>query len=155
MRCDHLLKCFLHRLIIFDIVGEELRVERLGQLGAVAIERVGLERLAPRAVVGGLAVLDGRVVRHVDGLGDRAGDERLGRRHHVNVAVDREEPLAFATAGVGTIEHRQMLGLEVRCAFQRHGAADVLVGSVDILLREAQMRAGDRTWGHPAVRLAP
>ena len=135
-----LLERFVDCVVLFDIVGQELRVERLRQLGAVAIERVGLQRHAPGPHVGVLAVLDGRVVRHVDRLGDRAGDEGLGRRHHVDVALDRQVALALAAARVGAIEHRQMLVLEVRCAFQRHGAADMLVGRVDILLREAQMR---------------
>ena len=82
-------------------------VERLRQLGAVAIERVGLQREPPGQHVGRLAVLDRRVVRHVDGLGDRAGDEGLRRRHHADVALDREIALADAPAGIGAVEHRQ------------------------------------------------
>ena len=82
------------------------------ELGAVAVERVGLQRQLPGQHVGLLAVLDGRVVGHVDGLGDGARDEGLRRRHHADVALDREVALADLAAGIGAVEHRQVLGLE-------------------------------------------
>ena len=112
-----------HLVGVLLLVGEELRVQRLRQLGAVAVERVGLQRQPPGEHVGVLAVLDRGVVRHVDGLGDRAGDERLRRRHHADVALDREVALADPAAGVGAVEHRIVLGLQVRRAFHRHRAA--------------------------------
>ena len=115
-----------------------MRVERLRQFRAVAIERVGLQAEAPGEHVGVLAILDRRVVRHVDGLRDRAGDERLRRRHHADVALDREIALANAPAGVGAIEHREMLGLEIGRAFERHRAAGVRVGGLDLGLGEAE-----------------
>ena len=87
-----------------------------------------------------LAVLDRRLVRHVDGLGDGAGDERLRRRQHADVAVDREVALAGAAARIGAVEHGVVLGLQVRRAFDRHGAADVDVGGLDLALGEAEMR---------------
>ena len=115
-------------------------LQRLRELGAVAVERVGLERELPGQQVGRLAVLDRGVVRHVDGLGDRARDERLRRRHHADVALDREVALAGAAARIGAVEHRIVLGLEVRRAFDRHRAADVDVGGLDLALGEADVR---------------
>ena len=47
--------------------------------------------------------------------------------------------LAGAPARVGAVEHRVVLGLEVRRAFDRHRAADVDVGGVDLALGEAEM----------------
>src|SRR3990170_2362789 len=82
-----------HFVLLLLLVGEELRVERLRQFGAVAIERVGLEREPPGQKIGLLAVLDARVVRHIDGLGDGAGDKGLRRRHHADMTLDREETL--------------------------------------------------------------
>ena len=52
---DDLLGDFL-RLVVG--VGDELRGERLRQLGAVAIERVGLQRELPGQEIGRLAILD-------------------------------------------------------------------------------------------------
>ena len=40
--------------------------------------------------------------------------------------------LALASARVGAIEDGQVLGLQVRRAFERHGSADVLVGGFDV-----------------------
>ena len=127
-------------VLVVLLVGDQRGVERLRQLGAVAVERVGLERQLPGQHVGALAVLDRRVVRHVDGLGDGARDEGLGRRHHADVALDREVALADLAAGVGAVEHRQVLVLEEGRAFERHRAADMDVGGLDVLLGEAERR---------------
>ena len=135
----------LDGVVVVLLVGDELALQRLRQLRAVAVERVGLERELPRQHVGRLAVLDRRVVRHVDGLGDRARDERLRRRHHADVAVDREIALAGAAARVGAVEHGVVLGLQMRRAFDRHGAADVDVGGLDLALGEAEMRRAGRS----------
>src|SRR5262245_41514868 len=80
---------------------DQLRLQRLRELRAVAVERVGLERELPGEQIRRLAVLDRGVVGHVDGLGDRPGDEGLRRRHHADVALDREVALAVAPAGIG------------------------------------------------------
>ena len=128
------------RVVLVLLVGDELALQRLRELGAVAVERVGLERQLPGEQVRRLAVLDRGVVRHVDGLGDRAGDERLRRRHHLDVALDREVALADLAARVGAVEHRIVLGLEVRRALDRHRAADVDVRGLDLALAEAQVR---------------
>src|SRR5207253_3275891 len=83
-----------------DVCSSDLRlltvvgggVERLGKLGAIAVQRHRLEHAAPARLVGALDVLDGGVGGHVDGLADGARDERLqiGRascRERVNRAV--------------------------------------------------------------------
>ena len=128
----------LDGVVLVLLVRDELALQRLRELRAVAVERVGLERELPGQQVGRLAVLDRGVVRHVDGLGDRARDERLRRRHHADVALDREIALAGAAARIGAVEHRVVLGLEVRRALDRHRAADVDVGGVDLALGEAE-----------------
>ena len=46
------------RVLVLVVAGDELRGQRLRQLGAVAIERVGLEREAPGQQIGLLAILD-------------------------------------------------------------------------------------------------
>ena len=48
--------------------------------------------------------------------------------------------LPMPAARIGAVEHRQMLGLQVRRAFERHGAAAVGVGGLDLGLGEAQRR---------------
>ena len=57
-----------------------------------------------------------------------------------------EIALADLAAGVGAVEHRIVLGLQVRRAFERHRAADVDVGGLDLALGEAdgleQVEAG-------------
>ncbi len=123
-------------VVIADL--QHLRGERLRQLRAVAIERVGLQRELPGQHIGIAAILDGRVVRHVDRLGDRARDEGLARRHHADMAFDRQRPLADTAARIGAIEHRQVLRLQMRRAFERHRAADMQVGGVDFGLGEAE-----------------
>ena len=120
------------------LVGDQLGVQRLRQLRAVAVERVGLQREAPGEHVGLLAILDAGVVGHVDRLRDRARDEGLRRRHHADVALPGKVAHPGAAAGVGAVEHRVMLALQVRRALHRHRAADVDVGGVDVGLGEAE-----------------
>ena len=125
-------------VVLLVVALDQLAVQGLRQLRAVAVEGVGLQGQPPAQHVGVLAVLDGGVVRHVDGLRDRPGDERLRRRHHADVALDREIALAGAAAGIGAIEHRIMLELQVRRALQGHGAAGENVGGLDLGLGEAE-----------------
>ena len=140
-------------VLVLLLVGDQRGVERLRQLRAVAVERVGLERQLPRQHVGALAVLDRRVVRHVDGLGDRARDEGLRRRHHADVAFDREVALAEPAAGAGAVEHRQVLGLQMRRAFERHRAADMRCWRRSMsLLREAERGQQIEAAGRRAAR---
>ena len=139
-RCGRLVEERLDDVVVLVLVGDELALQRLRQLRAVAVERVGLQAELPGQEVGRLAVLDGGLVRHVDGLGDGAGDERLRRRQHADVAVDREVALAGAAARIGAVEHGVVLGLQMRRAFDRHGAADMDIGGLDLALGEAEMR---------------
>ena len=68
------------------------------------------------------------------------GDEGLRRRHHADVALGREGAVADAAARVGAVEHRQMLGLEERRAFEGHRPAAPGVGGVDLGPAEAEGR---------------
>ena len=72
------------------VVAQQARGQRLRQLRSIAVERGRLEAEPPGQHVGLLAILDGRRVRHVDRLRDRPQDEGLHRRHHPDVAVDRQ-----------------------------------------------------------------
>ena len=108
----------LLRLLVLLVVGDELGTERLRQFGTVAIERIGLQGEAPGQHIGVLAILDRRIVRHVDRLRDRAGDEGLRGGEHADMALDREIALAGAPARAGAIEHLIMLDLEMRRALQ-------------------------------------
>src|SRR5262249_46013179 len=119
---------------------------RLRELRAVAIERIGFEPELPGENVSRLAVLNRRLVRHIDGLGNGAGDERLRRRQHADVTVDRQEALAGAPARIGEVEHGIMFGLEMRRTFDRHGAADIDVRRLDLALGEAEMSEEVEIW---------
>ena len=66
--------------------------QRLADLAVVAVDRGRLEAELPRLQVDVLDLLDRGVLRQVDRLGDRAGQERLGGRHHPHVAHRLEGP---------------------------------------------------------------
>ena len=125
---------------VFAVLGEELRGKRLRELGAVAVERVRLKPQLPRQHVGFAAFGHRRRIRHVDGLRDRARDERLGGGEHVDMALPGERALAAFAAWARAIEHGKMLRLEARRAFERHRSADILVRGFDLGLREADCR---------------
>ena len=122
------------------VVAKQARGQGLRQFRAVAIECGRLEAEPPGHQVGVLAILDRRRVRHVDGLRDRPRDEGLRRRHHADVAFGRQSAGAGAAARAGAIENRQMLGLQVRRAFEGHRAAAPGVGGVDLGPAEAERR---------------
>jgi hypothetical protein len=115
------------------------RGQRLGDLAVVAVDRDGLQAQTPRVDVELLDVLDRRLLRHVDGLGDRPADERLDGRHHLNVSavMDGEIP-----HGAG--EHGHVLGPQIRRAHDRVVLIDVGDDLSDLALRVAQpvQRAG-------------
>src|SRR3954453_17357291 len=69
-------------------------LQRLGGLGAVAVDRESLEALLPAVAVGVGDVGDRLRLRQVDRLRDRAREERLRRGHHVDVAGVRDGALA-------------------------------------------------------------
>ena len=152
---DHLLGedgCFFLRRSAFEdfggfvVVFDQCGSERLRQLGAVAVERVGLDAQGPAEFVSCFTVFDRCIVRHVDRLGDRAGDERLSCGHHGDVAVDAEEALAFLAARVRTVEDAVVLFLQVRCAFEGHSTADVVVGGLNVLPGEAEVAQKVEGW---------
>ena len=60
--------------------------ERLGDLAVVAVDGDGLDAEPPGVDVELLDVFDRDLLGHVDRLGDGAGDERLDRPHHPDVA---------------------------------------------------------------------
>src|SRR5208282_2883411 len=62
-------------------------VERLRALGSVAVNGDRLEAELPGGEVSLGNFVHGRFGGHVDGLGNRAGDERLHRTHHLEVPV--------------------------------------------------------------------
>mmetsp|Transcript_22711 Transcript_22711/g.37493 ORF Transcript_22711/g.37493 Transcript_22711/m.37493 type:complete len:741 (+) Transcript_22711:830-3052(+) len=125
---------FLRFLVILD----QRCGQRLRQFRAIPIERVGLHTQRPAEFIGFLAILDGRIVGHVDRLGDRTRDKGLRCRHHGDVAVNAQETLANLAAGVGAVKDVVVLFLEVRRTFQRHRPADVVVGRVDIRAGKAE-----------------
>src|SRR5450759_1383787 len=116
------------RLERLDLGRGELAVELLDNLGGrlrpdVALELAGAERLAPLAVVAVdgdrleaqlpalkvdlLDLLDGRRLRHVDGLADRPGEERLDSGHHPDVA-HREDGADAVARLEGAVEDGQV-----------------------------------------------
>ena len=123
-------------LALLALVGS--RVQRLGRLGAVPVERHRLEAPFPGHPVGVLDVLDRDLVGHVDRLRDRARDEGLGRSHHLDVPVVVDEPLPVLAVLVGGVEDGEVLLLDVGSAFDGLSTADVVVGLVDLLGGEAE-----------------
>ena len=130
--------CRFHGFVHVRIrINEQCSAQRLGQLGAVAVEGVCLDAQFPGQHVGVLDLINRRRVRHVDGLGDCAGDERLGRRHHADVGLGGQLTRPLGTTAVGTVKDLHVRRLQVRRAFDGHGATDVLVGCFDLFSREA------------------
>ena len=93
--------------------GLALRRQRLHLLRAVAIDGQGLQPQPPAFHVGVGHVLGRAVLGHVHRLRDRPGDERLGGRHHADVGLPGDRPRAVARLE-GAVEHRQVLGLQLR-----------------------------------------
>ena len=84
-------------------------------------------------------VLDGGALRQVDGLGDRAGDERLDRAHHLDVAHVRDRALAD-----GDVEDRQVLVGEAGRADDRAVLVEVRLDLLDLRLGVAERLQGER-----------
>jgi ribonucleoside-diphosphate reductase alpha chain len=82
-------------------------------------------------------------LRHVDRLADRAGDERLRRAHHLDVAhvVDRAVPLGRLERAV---EHRQVRLLQTGRAFDGLVAVDVVDDRLDLRVGVAEL--SERHW---------
>ncbi len=105
-------------------------VERLGAFATVPVDGDGFEPEFPRLDVGLHDLIDGALLRHVDRLRDGTGEERLHRRHHLDVAHVMD---GAQTAGGtdGTIEDRQVFLSKVRRAFDGAVFVDVLTISFD------------------------
>ena len=116
------------RRFVLGLVGFGAGVQRLAFLRAVAIDRQGLEAQLPALEVRLGDVLGRRVARHVDRLGDRAGEERLSGGHHRDVGLPGDAARAVARRE-GTIEDRQVLVLQVAAPFDRVVLVDVARGS--------------------------
>ena len=109
------------------------RVERLRALAAVAVDRNRFRSELPRLDVGLHDLVDARVLRHVDGLADRARDERLRRAHHLDVAhvLDRPPSLRRLERAV---EHGEVRFLQAGRPFDRLVLVDVVDDGVDLRL---------------------
>ena len=141
-RNSHLRRLRGQQVLVLQIVPQLIRqsgVERLAELGAVAVERVALERKLPRHQVSLLDVRNVGVARQVDRLRDGSGNERLGRRHHADVRLRSDVALSALAALVGAVEHRVVLRLEVRSALNGHGTTNRIVRSLDFLVAEAEV----------------
>ena len=112
--------------------------QRLRALGIIAIDGDGLQPQAPAFHVGVHHVFHGALFRHVDGLRNRARNERLGRGHHPHVAHIVDGALAVLRPEAA-IEHRQMLVLERRRAFDGAGGVDMGDDHLHLLGRIAQL----------------
>ena len=128
-------------------VGLRVDVERLRALGVVAVDGDSLEALTPALHVGLGDVIDGAVLREVDGLRDRSREERLRRAHHLDVAhvVDAARALGRLE---GAVEYGEVLGLDGRRAFDGAGGVDVADDGVDLRLGVAEL---DERRGHGVV----
>ena len=63
----------------------------------------------------------------------------MRRRHHVDVAAHRQEPLALLAAGVGAVEDVVVIFGKVRRTLQRHRSADMVVRVLDVLAAVAEV----------------
>ena len=124
--------------VVFIVEGEDRCGQGLRKLGTIAVERIGLQAQLPGQHVAFAALRHAGAVGHVDGLRNCTRNEGLHGRQHADVAFDRQRPLADAPTGIGAIEHRQMFFLDMRRAFQRHRPADVEVGGLNLIAREAE-----------------
>ena len=94
--------------------------QRLADLAVVAVDRGRLEAELPRLEVDVLDLLDRGALGQVDRLGDRAGQERLGGRHHPDVAHRLQgagthrgvEDLVVLGLQTGRVDHVAVLGDE-------------------------------------------
>ena len=97
--------------------------------------------MLPRLDVGVHHVVDGRILGKVDGLGDRAADERLDRAHHLDVShvVDRAHAVLWLERAV---EHREVLVLELGRALDRSLRFDERGDGVGLRLGVAETAQG-------------
>ena len=111
----------LGRLRVDVLVG---RRERLCLLRPVAIDRDRLEPVLPGLDVGVHDVVNRRGLRQIDGLGDRAREERLDRTHHLDVSHVLDRPRAVGRLE-RAIEDRKVLIAKPRSTLDRAPLLDV------------------------------
>src|SRR5690606_6754094 len=114
--------------------------ERLADLAVVPVDGDGLDAHPPGVDVQLLDLLDGDVLGHVDRLGDRPGDERLDRRHHLHVPGVVDDVVAHRAG-----EHGQVRRVEVGGADDRLVLVDVGDDVVDLVgaVRSEGRRVGE------------
>ena len=117
--------------------------QRLAALRVVAVDRDRLEAELPALEVDLLDLLGRGGLGHVDGLADRAGDERLDRAHHPDVAHVVDRALAVGRLE-RAVEDRQVLWLEVRRALDRLVLGQVGEDLVDLFRAVAELAQGRR-----------
>jgi len=96
---------------LVGFVGLAVGVDRLEPFGAVAVNGNGLETAFPAFHVGRHNFFGGAFLGHIDGLADRARQERLYGGHHFNVGHIQNMPLAVFGLE-GTVKDCQMFGLQ-------------------------------------------
>ena len=138
-------------LLLVGILGN---VERLNALGAVAIDGHRLEAQIPAVAIDPGDLVDGDVVGDVDGLGDRTRQERLDGRHHADVShvVDAADALGGAE---GTVEHGQVVVVQVRGVFDRIVLVDVVDDLGDLVGLVAQTLQRERHGLVDQLEIAP
>ena len=117
--------------------------QRLAALRVVAVDRDRLEAELPALEVDLLDLLGGGGFGHVDGLADRAADERLDRAHHPDVAHVVDGALAVGRLE-RAVEDRQVLWLEVRRALDGLVLGQVGEDLVDLFRAIAELAQGGR-----------
>lgn len=120
--------------------------EGLRELGAVAVERECFHHAVGGGHVDVGDLLHGGVERHVDGLGDGAGEERLRGGHGAHVRERRDVARAVLAAAVGAVEDGVVLRAQVRRALDGHAAADVVVCFLDLRAGEAERLEHGEGW---------
>ncbi len=128
----------IDRLLVVGVALTGGRRQWLARLRPVPVQGHRLESELGREGVGLLDLGHRGLMGHVDGLGDRSGDEGLRRRHRPDVPGGMDEALAVLAVPVGGVEHREVLRRQVRGPLDGLHTADHLVGSVDLSRREAQ-----------------
>ena len=94
-------------------------------LGVVAVDGDGLQSQPPALGVDAGDLLRRCLGRHIHGLGNGAGKERLHRGHHAHVAHVMDGALAVGRLQ-RAVKHRQMLRLQVRRALDGAVLVDVV-----------------------------
>ena len=117
--------------------------QRLAALRVVAVDGDRLEAELPALEVDLLDLLGGGGFGHVDGLADRAADERLDRAHHPDVAHVVDRALAVGRLE-RAVEDRQVLWLEVRRALDGLVLGQVGEDLVDLFRAVAELAQGRR-----------